>query len=61
MSQLVLVAGLVLIVEGAPWFLSPPTMRTFLTQLAELPDPALRVSGLLSMVIGLLLIYSVTC
>lgn len=60
MSQLLIALGLVLIVEGCPWFLSPRKMRSFLTQLSELPDRTLRATGLISMGSGLFLIYLVT-
>ena len=49
--------GLLLIFEGMPYFLSPANMKKFLAQLLELPDNQLHVVGLISMLLGLLLVY----
>ncbi len=49
--------GVLLIVEGIPWFLSPPRMKTLLRQIQETGDPALRFIGLTCMLAGLVLVY----
>jgi len=59
MDFLVTVAGVVMIVEGVPWFLSPPRMKRLLFGFMGLPDRALRSMGLLLMLSGLLLVYLV--
>jgi uncharacterized protein YjeT (DUF2065 family) len=56
---LVTVAGVVMIVEGIPWFLSPPRMKRILLGFLGLPDRVLRGMGLLLMLSGLLLVYVV--
>ncbi|ORJ59501.1 DUF2065 domain-containing protein [Geothermobacter hydrogeniphilus] len=60
MSQLLIACGMVMILEGIPWFLSPQRMRLFVVQLASMPDAALRLAALASMGAGLLLVYLVT-
>jgi len=57
MRYFLTVIGVLLIVEGIPWFLSPVQVRLTLAQLARLPDRLLRVLGLLCMLVGLLLVY----
>lgn len=54
---LVTVAGIVMIVEGMPWFVSPPRMKKMLIGFLGLPDRALRGMGLVLMLSGLLLVY----
>jgi uncharacterized protein YjeT (DUF2065 family) len=51
--------GLVLILEGIPYFISPPRMKEFMSQIQEMDDGTLRKIGLLAMIIGLLIIYLV--
>ncbi|PNU19805.1 DUF2065 domain-containing protein [Geothermobacter hydrogeniphilus] len=60
MSQLLIACGIVMILEGIPWFLSPQRMRHFVAQLASMPDAALRLAAVASMGAGLLLVYLVT-
>ena len=58
MTELLATAcGLLLVVEGIPWFLSPRMMRNLLRQLTAAPDPILRFAGLIAMGGGLLVIY----
>jgi len=56
---LVTVAGVVLIVEGAPWFLSPARMKKTLLAFLRIPDRVMRAVGLSLMLCGLLLVYLV--
>jgi len=56
-KSLLVVAGLVFILEGVPWFLSPLRVRKLLLDLSRLPEPVLRGCGLLAMAIGLLLVW----
>lgn len=51
--------GLVLILEGMPYFVAPDRMREWVLQVAELPDSTLRKTGLILMLLGLLTIYLV--
>ncbi|MEX1081451.1 MAG: DUF2065 domain-containing protein [Halofilum sp. (in: g-proteobacteria)] len=49
--------ALVLILEGLLPFLAPGAFRRSMAQVAQLPDRPLRALGLVSMLIGLLLLY----
>lgn len=49
--------ALVLVIEGLMPFISPGAFRRTMAQVAQMPDRQLRVIGLFSMVIGLLLLY----
>jgi hypothetical protein len=55
-----MVVGMVLIVEGMPWFLSPDKTRSFLLQIQLLSNQQLRIYGLVMMGIGLLILYFAT-
>ncbi|AAV94621.1 DUF2065 domain-containing protein [Ruegeria pomeroyi] len=59
MSGLLLLGlGLVLIVEGAVYALAPGIVERLLDILRSLPLAARRQTGLLSMVIGLILVWA---
>lgn len=51
------VIGMVMIVEGLPYFAFPERMRTVLRQVTSLPDATLRGIGFALMAGGLLLAY----
>lgn len=51
------VVGVVLVVEGIPWFLSPEMVKKTLLQLSVLPESSLRILGALLMSAGLLVVY----
>ena len=51
------VLGLVLIIEGSPYFLFPERLKTFLAKIPNIPDGYLRGFGLITMLAGLLLLY----
>jgi uncharacterized protein YjeT (DUF2065 family) len=53
------VIGVVMIVEGIPWFLSPGGYKRLLLQVLPLNDITLRLLGLALMLGGLLLVYLV--
>lgn len=53
------VIGVVMIVEGIPWFLSPGGYKRMLLQLLPMSDGPLRCMGLVLMLSGLLLVYLV--
>lgn len=59
MDFLLVVIGVVMIVEGIPWFLAPGGYKRLLLQLLPMGDSTLRVIGLLFMLSGLLLVYLV--
>ena len=52
------VAGLVLVIEGLPYFAFPETFKKWISQIPTVPDAHLRVFGLLAMVAGVILLYS---
>jgi uncharacterized protein YjeT (DUF2065 family) len=54
---LVTVLGVVLVIEGIPWFLYPDGYKKLLRQMLALPDLQLRLAGLAAMLIGLLLVH----
>ncbi len=51
------VVGMVFIVEGVPYFLSPGKMKQFLAQIHEQPNENLRLMGFLAMLMGALIVY----
>ncbi len=51
------VLGMVMIVEGLPYFAFPEKMKFWIQNMLEMTDSTLRGMGLVLMVIGLLLIY----
>jgi uncharacterized protein len=59
MNDFITALGLVLVLEGVPYFLSPNKMRMWVIQVAKLPDDTLRKTGFVMMAIGLLVVYLV--
>jgi hypothetical protein len=57
MEYFLCVIGMVMIIEGVPYFVSPARMKRWITRLAEMPDGTLRVTGFILMAFGLILIY----
>lgn len=51
------VVGVVLVVEGIPWFLSPQGFKRMLLQMLPVPELVLRIMGLLLMLSGLATVY----
>jgi len=49
--------GLVLIVEGLPYFAFPGKMKKWMAAIHEVPDSRLRTGGFLAMAVGLLIAY----
>ncbi len=56
-DELLAAFGLMLVLEGIIPFLSPRVLRQTLLQLAQLEDRVLRIVGLTSMAVGLLVLY----
>jgi len=59
MDFLIVVIGVVMVVEGIPWFLSPGGYKRVLLQVLPLREGVLRLLGLMLMLCGLLLVYLV--
>ena len=51
------VIGMVMVVEGLPYFAFPSRMKIWMRQLLEVPDATLRILGLLLMLTGYLCVY----
>ena len=51
------VIGMVMVVEGVPYFAFPEKMKVWVRQVLQLPDSALRRLGLALMCTGVLLVY----
>ena len=51
------VMGMVMIVEGLPYFISPYKMRQMVTMILEMPEANLRRFGFIIMLAGLAVIY----
>jgi uncharacterized protein YjeT (DUF2065 family) len=51
------VIGMVMVVEGIPYFAFPVKMKGYVKKILEMPEPVLRRFGLGLMVGGVLLVY----
>jgi uncharacterized protein YjeT (DUF2065 family) len=51
------VIGMVMIVEGVPYFAAPDRMKQWMARIQEMAPEALRRFGLVMMAAGLLLVY----
>ena len=51
------VLGMVMVVEGLPYFAFPEKMKLWFQKIFEMPDETLRKFGFIIMLIGLFLIY----
>lgn len=56
-NDLLVAVALVLVLEGIIPFLAPEKFRQALIQLGKLSDQTLRVMGLVSMTLGIVLLY----
>lgn len=56
-DELLAAFGLMLVLEGILPFLSPGVLRQTLLRIVQLEDRVLRLVGLASMVLGLLVLY----
>ena len=51
------VIGMVMIVEGLPYFAFPEKMKFWVQKVLEMPDSSLRKFGLVLMITGLWMVY----
>ncbi|MBA3018920.1 MAG: DUF2065 domain-containing protein [Proteobacteria bacterium] len=51
------VLGMVMIIEGLPYFAFPEKMKLWMQKIFEMPDEALRKFGFIIMLMGLFLVY----
>ncbi|HBR16883.1 MAG: hypothetical protein A3G39_07260 [Deltaproteobacteria bacterium RIFCSPLOWO2_12_FULL_43_16] len=57
MAYFLSVLGLVLVIEGLPYFAFPAKVKEWALSVQEISGRALRIMGLISMLTGLLLVY----
>jgi len=57
MSFFLCVLGMVMVVEGLPYFAFPDKMKRLVQKIAETPEGALRKFGFFLMACGLVLVY----
>ena len=57
MNELWVALALLLVIEGLLPALSPGTFRRYLTTMMQMDERSLRISGLVSMAIGAVLLY----
>ena len=57
MKLLFCLIGLLLVVEGIPYFAFPDKMKKWMRMIQEVPDFQLRVIGFVSMCIGIIVAY----
>ena len=57
MKYFLSVLGMVLVVEGLPYFAFPERVKEFLNHIVNVPDSKLRVFGLIIIGAGMLLLY----
>ena len=55
MKLLITLIGLILVLEGLPYVVSPESMQRWLRQILEIPPQQLRRVGVIAMIIGFLL------
>ena len=57
MKYFLSVIGMVMIVEGLPYFAFPDQLKNFLTKMSEIPSNQLRMMGFFLMLLGLCVLY----
>lgn len=58
MELFIVALGLVLIIEGLPYFISPLLMQRYALNMASMDTRVLRVGGLILMSLGLGILYA---
>jgi len=57
MKYFLCVIGMVFVLEGLPYFAFPEKIKVYLAKMSEMPPKTLRLIGLLSMTLGLIIVY----
>ncbi len=57
MSFFLCVIGMVMIIEGIPYFAMPQKMKTWVVKVLEIPDNMLQRFGFVLMLVGLVLVF----
>ena len=58
-TDLLAALALVLVIEGMVPFINPQSLRRMLETVSQLDDRTLRITGLISMLIGVVMLYVV--
>jgi uncharacterized protein YjeT (DUF2065 family) len=58
-GDLLAALALVLVIEGIVPFVSPQSLRRMLATVSQLDDRSLRITGLASMILGVVMLYLV--
>jgi uncharacterized protein YjeT (DUF2065 family) len=58
-GDLLTALALVLVIEGIVPFVSPQSLRRMLETVSQLDDRSLRITGLISMIFGVVMLYLV--
>ena len=59
MNEFLMAVALMLVIEGILPFLSPAGLRAVMLQMARMDDRSIRITGLVSMICGVILLYLV--
>jgi uncharacterized protein YjeT (DUF2065 family) len=57
MKFFLVVIGMVMIIEGLPYFAFPQRMKVWILKVLELPEKSLRTFGFVLMLVGLAMVY----
>ena len=57
MSFFLCVIGMVMIIEGVPYFAMPHKMKTWIGKILEMPDTMLQRFGFVLMMVGMVLVF----
>ena len=57
MEPIVIAIGIVLIIEGLPYFCIPDQVKEIGKKIQEIKSPSLRIFGISIMILGLILVY----
>ncbi|MBF0118697.1 MAG: DUF2065 domain-containing protein [Desulfobacterales bacterium] len=57
MDYFLCVIGMVMFIEGVPYFAFPDRMKKFIRQVLEMPEHSLRKFGFVLMFLGLCIVY----
>ena len=57
LKYFICVLGLVLVIEGLPYFALPGRMKEWMRRIMEVPEQNLRAAGLAAMALGLFLVW----
>ena len=59
MTELVVGIGLVLVIEGLAYAIAPALMKSVMAQMQDAPEQTLRVIGVLSITVGVFVVWLV--